>query len=283
MPIPTEQTYAELQHVFDVFNEQLFDGQLPPCLLTLQRKGRSYGYFSSKRFGNRSGDVTDELAMNPEYFGTVPIIEVLQTLAHEMCHMWQAHFGTPGRARYHNKEWGMKMITIGLMPSSTGKPGGKQTGDSVADYPLPGGRFTRVVNELLTSQFRVSWYDRFPHQQVKDASDNSYAFELEDELPQGATEVATEEDGAAPIEIATAVNSSNRSKYHCACGINLWGKPNLRIICAECNEQFAEIAPAKASATPRPSRDETEDFQPPANSEEDFAFAIASSHNSEFV
>lgn len=275
MQIPTKQTYAELQHVFDVFNERLFDGQLPACLITLQRKGNSYGYFSSKRFGNRNGEVTDELALNPEFFGTVPLVEVLQTMAHEMCHMWQAHFGNPGRARYHNKEWATKMLTIGLMPSSTGKPGGKQTGDCMADYPLPGGLFMRVVEEMLTSQFKVSWYDRFPHQHVKDVSDNSYALTIEDELPDGATEVATENEGAAPIEPLPQTNGSNRSKYHCACGINLWGKPQLRIVCCECNEQFAEIAPSKASPKAKPSTRDNDDFPLPDEEEEDFAFATA--------
>ena len=47
---PTHQTYSELQHAYDHFNQALFGGQLPSCLITLQREKRSYGYFSSKRF-----------------------------------------------------------------------------------------------------------------------------------------------------------------------------------------------------------------------------------------
>lgn len=74
---PTATTYEELRRAFDFFNDKLFDGSLPPCLLTLQREKRTYGYFSAGRFGTRRGDTTDEIALNPEYFAVVPVIETL--------------------------------------------------------------------------------------------------------------------------------------------------------------------------------------------------------------
>lgn len=67
--LPTFETYNELQTAYDFFNTRLFDGGLPPCLITLQREKRTYGYFSSKRFvGSKSGQMVDEIAMNPSYF-----------------------------------------------------------------------------------------------------------------------------------------------------------------------------------------------------------------------
>lgn len=54
------------------------------------------------------------------------------------------------------------MEIIGLMPSSTGQPGGKRTGDHVADYALSDGQFLAACESLLTADFRLSWYDRFP-------------------------------------------------------------------------------------------------------------------------
>lgn len=51
--LPTVQAYAELQSAYDFFNAALFEGQLPPCLMTLQRKGANVrGYFSAERFGH---------------------------------------------------------------------------------------------------------------------------------------------------------------------------------------------------------------------------------------
>ena len=65
MATPTEQAYSELQHAYDVFNTRLFAGQLPPCLITMQRKNRTYGYFSGERWNDQAGAVTDEIALNP--------------------------------------------------------------------------------------------------------------------------------------------------------------------------------------------------------------------------
>jgi len=33
---PTAKTYAALNRAFDFFNDRLFGGELPPCLVTLQ-------------------------------------------------------------------------------------------------------------------------------------------------------------------------------------------------------------------------------------------------------
>ncbi|MBM5564638.1 SprT-like domain-containing protein, partial [Klebsiella quasipneumoniae] len=89
-------------------------------------------------FVSRDGGTTDEIAMNPAYFAVCPPEEIMQTLVHEMAHLWQHHFGKPGRRGYHNKEWAERMEEIGLMPSSTGKPGGAKTGDKMADYIIEG-------------------------------------------------------------------------------------------------------------------------------------------------
>ena len=159
---PHIEIALELQHAYDVFNRELFQGTLPTCMLTLQREKTSVGYFSAARFGNRLGQHTDEIALNPTYFSVVTILETLQTLVHEMVHLWQHHFGEPGRGRYHNGEWAKKMEAIGLMPSDTGQPGGKRVGDQMSDYAIEGGEFLRVARMLLTEEFTLSWHDRFP-------------------------------------------------------------------------------------------------------------------------
>ncbi len=42
-PLPTPKMADELQHAFDYFNERLFHGVLPPCLITLQRERATLG------------------------------------------------------------------------------------------------------------------------------------------------------------------------------------------------------------------------------------------------
>lgn len=218
---PTHDAYAELQKAYDHFNRELFDNKLPNCLITLQREKNTLGYFSTKRFVSRQGDLTDEIAMNPAWFAVRSVREVLSTLAHEQSHQFQQIYGKPGRGRYHNAEWADLMEEIGLMPSDTGEPGGKRTGDRMTHYIIEGGRFDKACDELLTDDFMISWLDRFP---VK-----------LDNVDVGLTSLM-----AAPKE----KNASNRKKFShdCIGGeiVNAWGKPGLKLICGECGADFTE-------------------------------------------
>jgi hypothetical protein len=100
--MPTQETYAQLQQAYEWFNDRLFQGALPNCLITLQRHKGTYGYFSADRFSRRDGSHTDEIALNPEHFRHRGVTNILSTLAHEIVHLWQHHYGKPGRGRYHN-------------------------------------------------------------------------------------------------------------------------------------------------------------------------------------
>src|SRR5712691_4050329 len=160
MSTPTEQAYSELQHAYDVFNTRLFAGQLPPCLITMQRKNRTYGYFSGERWNDQAGAITDEIALNPAHFATRSTEAVVSTLAHEMVHLWQHHCGKPSRSGYHNKEWAAKMEAIGLVPSDTGAPGGKRTGQHMSHYVQEDGPFQRAYLDLAGKDGAIiSWRD----------------------------------------------------------------------------------------------------------------------------
>lgn len=50
---PTRITYIGFTEAYDRFNAELFSGELPAALITMQRRRGSYGYFASKRFGTR--------------------------------------------------------------------------------------------------------------------------------------------------------------------------------------------------------------------------------------
>lgn len=221
---PTSQAYAELQEAFEHFNLVLFDKALPDCLITLQREKRTYGYFSRLRFvDHTNGTMVDEIAMNPSYFAVRPIRETLSTLVHEMVHQWQFHHGSPGRRGYHNQEWSEKMESVGLVPSHTGEPGGRKTGDQMTHYIKPARPFDLSCKKLLTVQFTLSWFDRFPPVQPTTV--------LDDNGDDGLSSL---------IELPPAepVNRSNRLKYRCpSCNAQVWGKPGLRILCGieQCN------------------------------------------------
>jgi len=88
-----------------------------------------------------------ELSINPEIL-CMNLIEVYSALVHEQCHIWQFSFGLPSRRTYHNKEWAHKMIAVGLMPSTTGKPGGDITGQGMSDYPIEDGVFLEALDNM---------------------------------------------------------------------------------------------------------------------------------------
>ena len=48
-----------------------------------------------------------------------------------------------------NKEWAAKMREIGLIPSDSGQPGGKDTGQKVTHYVEESGRFDRACTAYL--------------------------------------------------------------------------------------------------------------------------------------
>jgi len=258
---PTEELYSLLQTVYDRFNTELFRSKLPDVVLTLQREKNTMGYFSRDRwFRSKSNERVHEIAINPAYFANFPLIEVLQTMAHEMCHLYQHEHGTPGRGRYHNAEFAQMMENIGLVASSTGRPGGKRTGQQISDYPIEGGRFAAVCLALHNNGFFLPWVDRFPATKRPPSLDQNQADAKPNYRPgqMSAEQHAYHQYQSASLEVlyvdlvppnlASEIVSlpdkekmakrHSKTKYHCDCGINIWGKPGLSIQCNLCRSDF---------------------------------------------
>jgi len=78
-----------------------------------------------------------------------------------MAHLQQHHFGKPSRVSYHNKEWARMMRAIGLIPSDTGQPGGREVGQKVSHYIEEGGAFARACAELVSNGFDALYIERW--------------------------------------------------------------------------------------------------------------------------
>ena len=208
---PTAQTYNSLEDAYAFFNDRLFGGALPHCLITMQRHKGAYGYFAPERFGSRDGaTITDEIALNQMHFAERSIKQTLSTLVHEQAHLWQQHFGEPSRGGYHNKEWAAKMKEIGLYPSDTAAPGGKETGQRVSHYIVEGGPFDVTFAELEAAGVRDLFGDRW-----------------------------AEDEKAAKSK---AKKKASKTKFSCPqCGLNAWAKPDVRLICGECSDDDAFV------------------------------------------
>jgi predicted SprT family Zn-dependent metalloprotease len=205
-PAPTVRVYGDLQQAFDYFNRTLFGGRLPHVLITLHRKKNTRGYFWAERFAQRSGEqITHEIALNPEADNMLGRTdrEVLSTLVHEMCHLEQQAFGKPAKGGYHNAEWSAMMDVVGLTPEACNDPT-KRTGVKVTHKIVEGGAYDVAYRELEAQGWVLALMERrFTEEQAKRAKKKT----------------------------------QSKTKFCCpSCEAAAWGKPTLRVECADCEE-----------------------------------------------
>lgn len=198
----TRKEYVSLSDAYDFFNARLFDGKLPECLITFQRHAKSRGYFCANRFSGRTTEKKiHEIALNPDHFNGRTDAQIFSTLAHEMVHLAEEENGTAPKNAYHNKSWAEHMKRVGLYPSDTAAVGGKETGPRVSHYIIEGGVFEATCSELLADGIALSWESAC---------------------------------GGRDKEKAKAKRES-KSKFTChGCDANAWGKPDLKLVCGEC-------------------------------------------------
>jgi hypothetical protein len=232
---PTSGTYENLLLAYKFMNEHLFEGVLPICLITLQREKKTYGYFCGNRFqsSDDSSKKTDEIALNPQFFRSHGRDDraVCSTLVHEMVHLWQHHYGKPGRARYHNQEWADKMKIIGLIPSSTGQAGGKETGDRMSHYIDERGQFALMYDELISKEFSLQWIEQPEHDLIEinlpDPDDDQELLSVD-----GNTTTKTAISRPCKFD-------KSKMKFSCPeCGLNAWAKLGAHLLCGDCNVQM---------------------------------------------
>jgi hypothetical protein len=205
---PTEDQFLSYQNIFDYFNEVLFEGRLPGVLLNFSRKAKTHGFFAPERWEDGKKSRSHEIILNPETLERESVL-VFSILVHEMVHLWQQEFGKPSRTAYHNQEWADKMESVGLMPSNTGQPGGKKTGQSMSHYILAGGPFENAFETMPEDLKRIP-----------------------------LTAIAAgegEEEGEGKTKKKGKNKSQYKAKFTCPdCGQNAWGKEDLSILCNNC-------------------------------------------------
>lgn len=199
----TEEQYKNLDDAYQYFNKHLFEGKLPDCLITLNRKARTYGYYHHEKFESRDGKQrVSEISLNPDNFNEREDIEILSTLTHEMCHVQQFFFGNPPRRGYHDKEFAILMSEVGLQVSSTGEVGGKTTGQKMSHYIIEGGKFEKVAGAFLLSGSKLNWNSVVETKEAKE-------------------------------------RKKTREKFSCpSCQTSAWAKKTAKLMCGNCEEHM---------------------------------------------
>jgi hypothetical protein len=117
-----------------------------------------------------------------------------------MTHVEEVINGTAPKRVYHNKAWAALMKRVGLYPSTTGAPGGKETGQSCSHYIMEGGPFALKAAALIAQGFAISW----------------------GEMPR-----------------ITTTKQGKRAKYVCpSCDLKAWAKHEASLMCGECGEEM---------------------------------------------
>lgn len=214
---PTKEQYTALEGMFKHFRKTLFPhDKLPDCVLIFSREIRvARGYFYPNRWTNDK-EIKHEICLNPVYLSR-SAKDIASTLVHEMCHLWSEIDGSASRSGYHDKKWAFKMESVGLIPTDTGERGGKKVGQKVTHIIETGGVFEKAFS-TLPEKYILLW-------------------KAVDKVEQPIGVKKPIEKGKSSLK-----GSKNKLKYSCPiCQINVWGKPNLKIICDGCQTHF-EIA-----------------------------------------
>ena len=205
-PPPTPAQFGAYSGMFDYFNDRLFGGSLPPVLLNFSRLNRTYGFFAPERWTGGGTQRAHEISLNPQHLKTRKPEDVASTLVHEMVHLWQHEHGDPGRTGYHNREWASKMLEVGLVPSDTGQPGGKQTGQHMTHFIDPDGAFLRAWS-TMPGELWLPWAG----------------------LPES--------------ERRRTPRTPSKFVYECPKGHGkVWGKPGLSLVCGQCGRAYQSEA-----------------------------------------
>ena len=220
--LTVQQTF---EHAYAFFNEQLFGGELPECMVVLHRKRGARGYFWQDQWTARKPDGTldehvgrHEIAMVPDTFSGRSTKDIMSTLVHEMCHLQEQEQGKPTTTG-HGRGWVAMMDAVGLLPYAIGcypekdadgqwiRPR-RQSGRKVSHVIVEGGPFDKACDALLATGVDIIW-------SLKPAT--------------------------AAASALAAKKKKSKTKYTCpACGANAWAKPESLLICGVDMETLEE-------------------------------------------
>jgi len=144
------------------------------------------------------------------------------------------------------------MQSIGLMLSHNELPGGKKVGQAMSHYIIEGGPFEIACLELLSTEFKLSWYDKYPPyteaqltkiNEIKSSVQPKSLQRFNDDINTSVLSFAepksyySDDDlNQTEGEEIKPVNKSNRLKYRCpTCKAQVWGKPDIKVLCGEEN------------------------------------------------
>lgn len=149
-----------LNKIFDLLNDEFFEGALSRPTITIQSTPKAYGHFSLRddTWVSKLGG-THEINIGA---GTLarPIEEVTATLLHEMVHYYNYEAGIQDCSRgntYHNRRFKDAAESRGLCVTHSDKYGWSHTSpdDALLDFVLENGLTDILINRNEFTGFQI--------------------------------------------------------------------------------------------------------------------------------
>lgn len=151
-----------LTKVYDTFNQEMFDGKLPPCVITLGKKAKALGVYKPASFASKEEGqalvVIPEIMLIPSTFKERSTIEIFSTVLHEQAHHWRDKVSTEKQTkRHHDAVWAKKMVELGLKPYNIKNPA-KMTGRNCTHTIIEGGVFETIAKRLIEEGNEIKYF-----------------------------------------------------------------------------------------------------------------------------
>lgn len=121
--VKTSRLSGQLEKLFRMLNADWFNNELPEPIITIQSTPRAYGHYTTYDAWTSKGEGRREINIGA---GTLdrPIEEIVSTLVHEMCHMYNdlilnVQDCSGSSHMYHNKAFKRAAESHGLIVTHT--------------------------------------------------------------------------------------------------------------------------------------------------------------------
>lgn len=229
------ELYAKIQAVIDELDSTFFSGngkesipelvfainnQCGACVTAFVSPDALYDKFNNKKL--------QYLGINPKYLGR-DASEILATICHELCHLYENAYIHIPRGGYHDRQWTKLMEGCGLTPVFLNK-----SRTAVSTKIAEGGAFEEFVKTFKEKHgedyFNIVEYSIEIEHKTKVALGIEDGDDKEDSSPKA-------DNADKPVK----KYNRNKVKYTCPdCGVKVWGKPGLHIECSDCACSFEE-------------------------------------------
>lgn len=228
------ELYAKIQLVIDELDKRFFSGakkeKIPQLVFAVNNKCRScvISYVQPDALYDKKTDTKLQyMGINPDYLDR-PIGEILSTVCHELCHVYEHAYIHIPRGGYHDRQWAELMRDCGLEPKYL-----NSSKTAVTHTIIKDGAFDKFISDFV-EKYGADYFNIV-----------SYSAEVMRRTRKelGIEDDEDDDDTPRPDNADKPIKKYNRNKikYVChGCDSKVWGKSGLSIHCNDCDCDYEE-------------------------------------------